>query len=274
MNPAFSLHFTEKRDFARELKFVLPSAQAETVLSWAREHLVPDPNANGAGEVGYTVNSLYFDTPGLDVYHRKGSYGRCKYRIRRYGAETSIFLERKLKTNGRVGKRRTRVPDPEITFLNQHAAAPAWGGYWFYRRLVARQLAPQCQIAYQRSAWVGMAPDGAVRLTLDRGVRSFPSQQLGVAEDGPWIPILTDRCILELKYRTTLPDVFRGLIQQLSLQPQPISKYRLTVQAFGWGSPAPVEGQPSPRNGEAAPGEHPLNGAERHHPQMAQISLA
>jgi hypothetical protein len=34
------------------------------------------------------------------VFHRRGSFGRSKYRIRRYGEAQVGFLERKLKTRG------------------------------------------------------------------------------------------------------------------------------------------------------------------------------
>ena len=36
-----------------------------------------------------TLSSLYLDTPTFDVLRRNGSYGRAKYRIRRYQAATS-----------------------------------------------------------------------------------------------------------------------------------------------------------------------------------------
>jgi len=249
MKPADTVSTTEKRDFAYELKFVLPETAADTVLAWASERLVPDPNANGNGAGGYVVNSLYFDTSDFDVYHRNGSYGRCKYRVRRYGDEATIFLERKLKTKGKVGKRRTRIADPEISFLGETTAAAQWSGYWFHRRLLARQLLPQCQISYQRSAWVGMNHDGPVRLTLDRDVRSFPTNDLCVAEEGSWKPILNGQCILELKFRTTLPELFQGLIAQLKIDPQPISKYRLTVKAFGWVPDAEPSSEATLNNG-------------------------
>src|SRR5205814_5550277 len=95
---------TEKRDAAYEIKFVVTEQVAELALTWARIHLAPDPHADEAGD-GYRVNSLYFDTPKLDVYQRNGSYGKSKYRVRRYGSEPNIFLERKLKSRGLVSKR-------------------------------------------------------------------------------------------------------------------------------------------------------------------------
>lgn len=260
MKPLHTASASEKRDFAYEIKFLVSEALAESALAWARKNLAPDPFAGGVTSDTYCVNSVYLDTAGFDVYHRKGSYGRCKYRVRRYGAEPIVFLERKLKTRGLVGKRRTRVPDREVTVLQHNLADPDWTGYWFHRRLLARGLAPKCQIAYERVARVGLVPEGPVRMTLDRNVRSFPTSQWHVNDSGPWQPLLTNQCILEMKYRATLPNLFKGILQQLGVQPQAMSKYRLSVQTFGWDATI----QPGiivPVNGQAHPSVNSSHGA-------------
>jgi hypothetical protein len=247
----------EKRDAAFELKFLLPKDIAEAALAWARHHLSPDPHAQGAEGDGYRVNSLYFETPRMDVYLRNGSYGKSKYRVRRYGNESSLFLERKLKSRGLVSKRRTRVPDRELVFLDGAESSADWGGRWFRRRLEARRLLPKCQITYQRVARIGTAPEGPVRLTVDDQLRCFLSGEYQVSEEGKWVSLLPDRCILELKYRVNMPQVFQVLVDELALKPQPISKYRLAIQAFGLdpqatGSPA------SNGNGHVAAEELPV----------------
>jgi VTC domain len=244
---------TEKRDGAYEIKFVVPTSVAEAALAWARTHLAPDPHADGNTGDGYRVNSLYFETPKLDVYQRNGSYAKCKYRIRRYGDESCLFLERKLKSHGLVSKRRTRVADEELPRLAGTLPDPDWIGYWFGRRLLARQLLPMCQIRYERTARVGMTPDGPIRLTVDRDVRTFRTGEYGVVETGAWVPLLPDHCILELKFRLEMPNLFKSLLEELSLTPQPVSKYRLSIQAFGL-DPTPKNGQPVPRNGHASAG--------------------
>lgn len=234
MQASSPVYLNEKRDFAYELKFLLPASAGELALAWAQQHLCPDPQANGSTNGSYLVNSLYFDTPKLDVYNRTGSYSRCKYRVRRYGSETAIFLERKLKSRGQVGKRRTRIPDDELLLLNQKAPLPAWPGYWFHRRLLARDLSPRCQISYERVALIGMSSEGPVRLTLDRQVRCLPAINWTLADAAGWKPILVNEWILELKFRLAWPALFKTLTEELGLTPQPVSKYRLSVQAFGW----------------------------------------
>src|SRR5688572_9002893 len=71
-------------NFATELKFALDTEGAAAVREWARTELVPDPHAADAEGDGYHTTSLYFDTEDLDVFFRRGSHGRAKYRIRRY----------------------------------------------------------------------------------------------------------------------------------------------------------------------------------------------
>lgn len=247
----------EQKEFTYEVKFLIPEAIAEAALSWARLNLMADPNINPSKGDTYTVNSLYFDTPKLDVYQRNGSFGRCKYRVRRYANETTLFLERKLKTRGLVGKRRTRVREEEIVFLN-HSPAPAnWTGYWFQRRLLARQLEPQCQIAYQRVARVGQSAAGLVRLTLDRHVHCVRLTDVALPKEVAGLTLIPDHAILELKFQGVMPEQFKTLMQDLELIPQAVSKYRLSIQAFGLDpslNPSPNEDDlppPSGSNGEA-----------------------
>jgi hypothetical protein len=245
----------EKKDFAYELKFLVSNHVADAALAWARTNLVPDPNADGTRGDTYAITSLYFDTTKLDVFHRVGSYGRCKYRVRRYGEEEAIFLERKLKTRGLVGKRRLRIPAEELDLLTTAEASPEWLGYWFHRRILARQLLPTCQISYERVARMGMSNEGPIRITMDRKIRSLPTSQLEFEGSSEGLALLTNETIIELKYRKSLPGLFKNLIQELALNPQPVSKYRLSIEAFSAAKNASLPTAViDPRNGVAVPG--------------------
>lgn len=154
MSPSTETH--ENRANAWEIKFLVTPALAEQIRGWARAHLLPDPNAQGAHGDTYRITSLYFDTDQLDVFHQRGSYGRGKYRIRRYGQSELCYLERKLRTRRQLTKRRSAV---ELTALNRLTCSEPqhdWPGYWFHRRLLARQLGPLCQVSYHRTARVAM----------------------------------------------------------------------------------------------------------------------
>lgn len=227
----------ERRDFAYELKFLVPDAVATEVLAWGRRHLPPDPHAELHADDRYRVTSLYFDTPQLDVFRGVGSNGRCKYRVRRYGAETALFLERKLKTRGLVGKRRTRIAAEALSHLAQPQPQPHWDGHWYLRRLRVRGLIPRMLISYERTARVGIGPAGPLRLTLDRELRCLAADGLAWNDCATGRPLLTGETILELKFRDRMPALFKQLIQQFALAAQPVSKYRLAVVACGLAAP-------------------------------------
>ena len=100
-------HIREVRSQAREVKFVVEADMAGLIRQWARTHLDPDPHGGGPFGDEYQTTSVYFDTDAFDVFHRRGSFGRSKYRIRRYGDEETVFLERKMRQPAVLAKRRT-----------------------------------------------------------------------------------------------------------------------------------------------------------------------
>src|SRR5262245_30864964 len=102
-------HSREVRTHAYEIKFLVEAHVAGRIQAWARTHLNADPHGTGPFGDEYRTSSIYFDTDALDVFHRRGSYGRSKYRIRRYGDAETVFLERKLREPSVLAKRRTRT---------------------------------------------------------------------------------------------------------------------------------------------------------------------
>ena len=120
-----------------ELKFLIPVEKAEPLLEWSRQRMDPDPHGVGPERDEYLVQSVYLDTPRWDVYHKSGSYGRAKFRVRRYNDADWVFLERKMKRDGIVRKRRTTLPIGELPELDSRAAAE-----WYRKRLSLRQLVP------------------------------------------------------------------------------------------------------------------------------------
>jgi hypothetical protein len=229
----------ENREFAAELKFVVPAPVGTQIRNWARANLAADPNGSGEHQDEYIIHSLYFDTPNFDVYHRRGSYGRSKFRIRRYGDAETIFLERKLRTNGMLTKRRSTVLLTDLEKLLAQVSA-AWTGSWYHRRLQLRKLQPVCQIGYHRTARVMMSNTGPVRLTIDEQIRATPVDTIAFRNGVGSTALLNDQTIVELKYRLEVPPVFKLLIQEFALAPAKMSKYRLAAGELGLVSPARV----------------------------------
>jgi VTC domain len=222
----------ETRAAACEVKFVIDERLALRVSEWARTHLQPDPH--GAGPFGdeYRISTLYFDTRRFDVFHRNDSFGRAKYRVRRYGDANAVFFERKLRRPGLLIKRRTRDDVDVLERLGGGIIDPDWAAHWFQRRLVVRTLRPVCQISYQRTARIARTTEGLVRLTLDGGLRALPVDSPRFAID-PGAEFLDGRLVLELKYHARVPALFRRLVEEFALVPDSASKYRLGMATAG-----------------------------------------
>jgi VTC domain len=222
----------ENRTFAQEVKFVVDAALGGRIRDWTRAHLQPDPH--GAGPFGdeYHTASIYFDTQAQDVFHRRGSYGRAKYRIRRYADADFAFLERKLRKPGIVAKRRTRVPIELLSRLSPSADGETWPGSWFQSRIAVRQLRPSCRVSYTRLARVHADGQGLARLTLDTSLSVLPASAIGFSE-GAGMPMLSEQMILELKYRAVPPAIFKRLIEEFGLKVGTASKYRLGMAMLG-----------------------------------------
>ena len=237
-----SLDTRESREFASEIKFRIPLDLGLEIRGWARRSLAPDPFAGGECGDTYRTTSLYFDTPSFDVLHRTGSFGRSKYRVRRYGDSEGVFLERKLKTRDRVSKRRSVIPVGDLELLERQPQR-GWAGHWFHRRIEARLLQPVCQISYLRTARIGTAASGPIRLTMDQDVRALPVSRLAFHPADRGTPLAEGYVILELKFRRDVPELFAQLIETFGLESHTVSKYRLASAAGGCvaGWPAAVE---------------------------------
>jgi hypothetical protein len=225
-------HTRETRAAASEIKFLIDPPLAPRILEWSRQHLDPDPHGTGADGDEYDISTIYFDTAAFDVFSRRGSFARAKYRVRRYNQAPMVYLERKLRKPGLLIKRRTGDAAESLARLDGHLRSQTWRGDWFHRRLLARGLRPACQVSYHRVARTTTAAEGPARLTLD-------SRLLAVAVDRPHftadrgVQFLVDRSVLELKYRDRLPAVFRRLIEDFALSTDAASKYRLAMGALG-----------------------------------------
>jgi VTC domain len=237
-----ALSTRETRDFARELKFLVDLDKAARIREWARTRLSPDPYASGAASDEYRTTSLYLDTSAFDVFHRRGSYGRSKYRIRRYGAADVVFVERKLRTSALLTKRRTIVAIETLRHLEAVAPDDTWAGAWFQKRMLARQIQPRAQVAYHRTARVGLATWGPMRLTLDDDIRAAPAEGF-TFQPGPGVLVVENQTILELKFRVEMPATFKHLVEEFALETSAISKYRLAVPKLGLAMTPAVTGQ-------------------------------
>jgi hypothetical protein len=227
-----------------ELKFFLDPATAAAVRDWATERLVPDEFCDPAVPSGYRVTTLYLDTPDWDIYHRRSDIIDGKHRIRRYGAEPVLWLEKKRKSRDVVRKLRCAIAQDEIGELLadprpdagaiDDGGSQAWPGDWFRDCVRQMSLAPAVVVRYQRFARVGDSPRGPVRLTIDSDIRGGAAGDLSVPTIcDPGAELLPDGQILELKFTEHLPSVFKELLYEFRIGVTAFSKYRSSVARAG-----------------------------------------
>ncbi len=234
---------------AFELKFVIAEEVAQAVQRWAAQHLEADPYADLRTGM-YETTTLYLDTPALDVLNRTPGFRRRKFRLRRYGHSGPIHLERKSRSKDTVRKRRTTVSEYELSRLAgplaelpaDRGTAAEWSGDWFHQRIALRELRPTCMVTYNRTAFMKLGSQGVMRLTLDRHIRGIPSTRWQLSPVHGPDELLPGHVVCELKFRDTMPHLFKQLVNDLKLTPGSVSKYRRLMQAAGFEpTPPPAE---------------------------------
>ena len=174
-----------------ELKYPATQDTLEP-LRRALEPFVVRDRHTPPGKEGYTIHSIYFDTPSFDSYHQKvdGLQHRYKVRLRGYneGADDApVVLEIKRKDDRVVSKTRAwalhRDLDALLTTGDVERYALASKGddrakedmCRFLYRICRHGLRPVVLTRYEREAYFGRFNDD-LRITLDSSLRSraFP----------------------------------------------------------------------------------------------------
>lgn len=218
-----------------ELKFTITENLAEEIQDWALEQMGPDPFLADSGQNSYQVTSLYLDTPQFAIFHRQPESENRKYRVRRYGESTKVWLEVKRKKGDLVRKKRSWIAESAVTRLPEMRSldeekTPENSDQWFRERINRYDLQPCTWIAYQRFARVHETPTLGARLTIDRDIRCLTARDWSVPFGlGTAAPTITNNCQLELKFCDHLPPLFKQLMNTFSLTRSVLSKYRTSV---------------------------------------------
>ncbi len=226
-------HPHERHAPAFELKFLLPEAVAQEVESWARGNLAFDTNADPDAGHSYLTTTLYLDTPNWDVLQRSTGFRRRKFRLRRYGAEQTIFAECKTRHGDQVRKRRDEVAPGELTRYLETVGDEANDAAWFPHQVASNLLRPACRISYRRTAFMSQGASGALRLTLDRQVRGELESEWRTDTVVGAGDVLPGEVICEFKFRESLPVLFKEVIADLKLELSSCSKYRRVMRSLG-----------------------------------------
>jgi len=215
---------------AHELKLLVDEATAEKIEEALRPQLVVDPHA-GSSPCGYSLTTLYCDTPERSVYLRHGRHRLFKFRLRRYDEGDDIFLERKSKQGLRVRKRRYTIPMAELARFSSEARDASWPADWYHRQLHRNTLQPVCILRYDRKAYFITASEEPIRLTFDRNIQGALTNTWTLQLPENAVPLLKNQVVCEFKYRGELPTFIKRLLESLQLAPRGVSKFRHCIEA-------------------------------------------
>ncbi|MFI5844058.1 polyphosphate polymerase domain-containing protein [Catenuloplanes sp. NPDC051500] len=227
-----------------EIKYLVPQSAAPALRDAFAAHLDRDSHA---GERGYPVWSVYYDTRQLRFYWEKieGLKFRRKIRVRHYGDrttisdETPVYVEIKQRVNRVTQKRRVTLPYAQARELCDARRmidhSPREGAFLqeILGLVSGLDLRPVAMTGYQREAFVGRGADLGLRVTLDHRVRGRDRDlELGAEAENRLI-VPAGLAVLEVKANDRVPYWMTDLTARHGLGVIRMSKYCQAVEAFG-----------------------------------------
>ncbi|MFC1694261.1 VTC domain-containing protein [Candidatus Latescibacterota bacterium] len=225
-----------------EYKYCIPNEQLPEIRKRISPFLEHDSNMKFGGTEGYTVRSIYFDTPRYDFYHEKieGLKQRKKLRIRgynEYNQNNIVYLEIKKKNEKRIYKNRAAVPycdlekllmtgDIEKYILSDDGSKiPVENAQRFLFNIHKLTLLPAVLVIYEREAFQGKF-DHSLRITFDKNLRSAIYPCLGnLYKEENINYTIPNHSVLEVKFYHVFPSFLSKIIESMELRLQAFSKY-------------------------------------------------
>ncbi len=230
-----------------EYKYLVPVDQYESLRSAIIPFLLVDKFAAKQPNGQYTVRSIYFDTPGFEMYHTKvdGIAHRLKVRLRGYniGDENSkVFLEIKRKYEGPILKNRAYAPFGVVLQLFKGVPIDGFNGEIsnhdntrrFFYQILSRNMRPVVNVIYEREPFFGstLDPQNDFRLTFDMHLRSvaYPAVEKLFDETGVRFAF-PGYFIMEVKFNHYCPAWVKPILEDFKLRKEPASKYVGTINS-------------------------------------------
>lgn len=209
-----------------EKKYKATEDQIQKLLSRLSSYIQMDDYGQS------TICNIYYDTEDNLLIRRsieKPVY-KEKMRLRSYGVPNkngTVFLELKKKYDGIVYKRRVDLTLQEASYYLNNGIKPKGNTQRFKELDYFMEFYhpfPKLYIAYERTAYT-CPSDPALRLTIDRNIRSR-SEDLYL-EDGDEGTLLLpeDTCIMEIKTQDAMPIWLARALSELEIYPASFSKY-------------------------------------------------
>lgn len=237
-----------------EKKYLIPDRIAVAIRDALRPHLAVDEHTPPGSVRGYSVYTLYYDTPALDFYRhtREGATNRYKLRLRFYDddAQSPAFVEVKEKADGQIFKRRYQADkalvsamlrDPQCEGLVHALSNGARGTALeeFHRRGQELGAVPKVLVAYEREAY-NSQHEPKVRITFDRRIKAAPCgarPELAAPRIGSNVGGLN--VLLEFKYAGAPPQWLVDVVAQFRLRRASFSKFAECLDVLGISGQVP-----------------------------------
>lgn len=230
-----------------ELKYLVPVDKLPAIKEELHARMEHDPYA---GEKGYPVWSVYYDTPGLRFYWEKieGLKFRRKLRIRRYGEfddsaadDAPVSVEVKQRVNRVTQKRRIMIPYHDAVDLCDRrqeislSATASDADRAFVSEvldlIIRLDLRATAVTGYFREPFIGRGSDLGLRVTFDHRLRGR-DRDFDLRKETTNKDILSPEIsVMEIKVNERAPYWITDLCARHGLQIQRISKYCQSVQA-------------------------------------------
>lgn len=232
-----------------ELKYAVPASAVEPICKFIAPYCSLDHYSSLNPDNTYLVNSLYFDTQGLEFLKQRlyGKDGRFNVRVRCYGdqGEPPYFLEIKQKLGVLSKKYRATVDenewpaillDPNFRIDEQKPEKERVALERFLRIATAYSVEPQLLTQYTRRAYFSTVDEYA-RVTLDMKMKYRKQNHHSLAPGDDMISYDNETIyakdmysdgvvILELKSNIgEVPMWMIDLITKFELKQQGFSKY-------------------------------------------------
>ncbi len=210
-----------------EFKYLLDSAAYHAVKSAVSAVISADSHSiNG----GYPIRSLYFDDMYGTALHEKenGVQFRQKYRVRIYGDNGIIKLERKEKLGNYIAKQSATITKEQFYMLCEGDCAFLLQGSDMERDMFAeirtRRLAPAVIVDYYREAFV--CDEGNVRITFDTALSAGVNTADIFSDNVQGFSCYdAGMLLMEVKYDDYLPLYIKNALQAGAFTSTAFSKY-------------------------------------------------
>jgi SPX domain protein involved in polyphosphate accumulation len=235
-----------------EIKYLIDRTRRTALTRDLRAFMAPDSHSGPRG--GYTIRSLYFDTPDYQAYHEKiaGTAVRHKLRIRAYGEDVSnvpwVRLEVKSRYLNYIHKIAVDVSREEYGEIERalarrimppaHLLAPESGAKEFFRLQRQLNMHPVVIVQYRRQAFERREVN-RVRVNFDDELVATRNLQLLKPLQGARRVLQHGTAVLEIKVDNVMPFWLHDLIAKYDLQNEAISKYCYGVRSQGRMSAVP-----------------------------------